>query len=204
MATHAPSHREGLAHLLDDFDFLDVAVAVRTLYSSGYMSHVGELDMVRDLVNSVPGDCLLPFKISTQKRNLLRILTPSYESVASHAGSNRRDPSPHRPLSRKVTVLAVNLVVAGMYVVREGNRLLGRPDVSIGYGSRRVLTRWVLLGQKRRCVCEDDECRNRQEGALLLHGRSLHRSGKAEKWLPCSKQTPEVRKATPRRQRRKI
>ena len=47
MATHAPSHREGLAHLLDDFDFLDVAVAVRTLYSSGYMSHVGELDMVR-------------------------------------------------------------------------------------------------------------------------------------------------------------
>jgi len=133
MALNAPTHLQRLGHLLDDLDLFDRSVAFLALERSsvlGHVAHMWEFHVVWELIDSSPWNRLAPVPIIPEFLNLLGIVSPRKDQVASHAGRNRWDAGIHRSLSRKVTVLAVDLEIAGMGVVGKcdglDRRLQGR------------------------------------------------------------------------------
>ncbi len=173
VTTDAPPHAQRAIDFLDHPDELNVSVATRALDTRRDVPHVRELHVIGNLIDTVPGNRLLPLGVPTKKLNLLGVFAPGHEVVTTHASRNWRDSSPHRAFSRKVAVLAVDPVFAGVYVVGKSNRLTRAPRLLIGSrGGCLILNGWVFLPAKRRSESEREKTHDRQDGQGFAHDRS--------------------------------
>jgi hypothetical protein len=135
VALDTPTHLQGLGHLLDDLDLFDHSVTFLALQGSGissHVSHMGESDMVGDLVDADPRNGLSPIPVVPELVHLLGIVPPLDDEVTSHTGGDRRNACVHRTFRREVAVLAVDLEIACVGVVRERDGMDRRRE-----GSRR-------------------------------------------------------------------
>ena len=151
VASDTPTHRKRLVDLLDNRHFLDVPMAGRAVDFSGDVPHVRKMDVVRDLVDPNPWNRLLPRPVipDVLDLRLLPFIGPKDDLVAPPAGRDRWDAGVDRPLRRKVAVLAVDLVLAGVNGMGERDRL---GPFGLTVGDRHCRT--TVLGLYERCLYE--------------------------------------------------
>jgi hypothetical protein len=120
MATQAPAHV--------DFDSpgytrhcSNILVATCAEESGSNMHHVREIDMVRHVVHSDPGNRFFFSPVRHQFFYFRRVL--SNEHMAGPAVRDCGNAGDRRPRSITVTEQAWNAVVASMHLVTEGDRL---------------------------------------------------------------------------------
>ncbi len=156
-------------------------MAVRALHARRDVAHVRELDMIGDLVDSIPGNRFLPLEVSSKPLDLLRVLTSRHELMTAHAGCHGRDPRPHGSLGREMAILAVDLVLAGVDIMGERDGLAGGPHLFRSGLPLRLLwssgsllgSRGRLLSRERRRPGEHGERGGGHAGTQLHHGTSL-------------------------------
>ena len=147
MTLQAPFHLQRLC-LIDDRHLIDLAMTCRAAHAFIHVNRMIEVGEVRQVMHAHPFKRLAglearPYRLEvrTVRPNLL---------VAAHANCGRRNSGGRGSLNRRMTVTAIDAVVADMVLVTELNWLLAF-DVRAS-----VPARAVNLGG-------DKECRNQNE-----------------------------------------
>jgi hypothetical protein len=158
MAGDAEPHVVHSVHLVDLGHALDVAMAghagVRTERFD--VSLMGKVGVAREIMNPNPFYRLLfiPRLAKFPDLGLASAVAASDDQMASHAGLHRGDTRLRRDGDRVVAVLALDLVLTGVDVVAEENRLARSFEAAtIGGGEHgsqdRICDRASLLGLRR-------------------------------------------------------
>ncbi len=121
MTFQAPFHLQRI-RLRDDRHLIDTAMTSRTAHALGDMNRVIEICEVRQVVNANPLErlarletCAYRFEIGTVSPNLF---------VAIHAHRRRRHSGGCRSLNRRMTVTAIDAVIADVMLMTKLNWLL--------------------------------------------------------------------------------
>ena len=114
------SHRQRL-ELRDPLHRFDWTVTLLALYAGRYVAAVIEARVIRQAVHSYPLDWFVSGNRLRDLLNLRRILLDL--RVAIHTRRSGRDARDTGLLGGRVTVQTLNLVIAGVHLVRKGDRL---------------------------------------------------------------------------------
>ena len=100
-------------------------MAGRTVDFGSDVPQLRKTEVVRDLLDTNPGNRLLPLPVAPNvlDLSLLPFIRTQDELVTPPAGRDRRDTGIDRPLCREVAVLAVDLVLTGVNGMGERDRL---------------------------------------------------------------------------------
>src|ERR1700733_4251815 len=124
MALQAELHREGFG-LEAERHASHVAMTTRTADTLGNVNAVVEINVVRQVVHSVPDDRRVVDQAPTYRRKKLRV-RPDL-GMAGHAGIGWRQAGAGRHLHRGVTEPTINSQTGHMMLMAERHRLIDGP-----------------------------------------------------------------------------
>ena len=127
VAVEAPAHRQR-RYLVNARHVLDMAVTSRAAYASMHVNCVVEVNEIRQVVNTIPGDRPVG-KIAAPYAFEQWTVVPNLR-VTPHADVRRRNSGKPGRLRAPVTVQAGNLIVAHVMSVIELDRLIDRLELT--------------------------------------------------------------------------